>query len=54
MIIPEIKKPKPLDEKQETLGPVEEKKHLNQRTGELKPGDINIEDYFYYGDKKKE
>ena len=49
----EIKKPKLPDEKQERLETKEEKKASNQRIGNLKPGDVNIEDYFYYGNKKK-
>ena len=45
-----VEKPEP---KQETLAPKEEKKedNPNQRQGDLKPGDVNINEFFYCGDK---
>ena len=39
--------------KQSTLAADEKKEPTNQRTGDLKPGDVNIEDYFYFGNKKR-
>ncbi len=46
-----LKQAKPQEPRQEKLQPKTEDR--NQRTGDLKPGDVKVEEYFYYGDKKK-
>ena len=46
-------KKKSPEEKQESLQTKKQETQAEKRTGGIKPGDVNIEDYFYYGTKKK-
>lgn len=51
-----IEKPKISEIKEDAQSTLakEERKEPSQRTGILKPGDVNISDYFYFGNKKKD